>query len=84
MRTHGNQANLNTINPYSAAAEKATAAQRATDVRRKLLKSASGIEGTPSPEEALMVGKWMGATNSQAQVDVEYHTAGAGRDSDFG
>jgi hypothetical protein len=45
MRIHGNQANLNTINPYSAAAEKATAAQRAADVRKKLLKSASGIEG---------------------------------------
>jgi hypothetical protein len=84
MHIHGNQANLNTINPYSAAAEKATAAQRAADTRKKLLKSASGIEGSASPEEALMVGKWIGATNSQTQVDVEYHTASAGRDSDFG
>jgi len=84
MRTHGNQANLNTINPYSAAAEKATAAQRAADVRKKLMKSASGIESGASPEEASMLGKWMNATHGEAQVDVEYRTASAGRDSDFG
>jgi hypothetical protein len=84
MRTHGNQANLNTINPYSAAAEKATAAQRAADVRKKLLKSAGSVDGSASPQEALMVGKWMNPTNTKAQVEVEYHTASAGRDSDFG
>ena len=84
MRTLGNQTNLNPINPYSAAAEKATAAQRAADVRKKLLRSDGGIDGAASPEEASLIGKWMNATNSQTQVDVEYHTAGAGRDSDFG
>jgi hypothetical protein len=84
MRTHGNQVNLNTINPYSAAAEKATAAQRAADVRKKLMKGARGIDGSASPEEASMVGKWMNPTNSETKIDVEYHTASAGRDSDFG
>jgi hypothetical protein len=84
MRTHGNQANLNTINPYSAAAEKATAAQRTADIRKKLVKSASGIEAGASPEEALMVGKWMGSKRGETKVDLEYHTPLAGRDSDFG
>jgi hypothetical protein len=84
MRTHGNQANLNPINPYSAAAEKATAAQRAADVRKKLLNGAGTVDGSASHNEASIIGKWMNANNSQAQVDVEYHTASAGRDSDFG
>jgi len=66
MRTHGNQINLNSINPYSAAAEKATAAQRAADVRKKLAKTASGVEASASAEEALMVGKWIAASNRQA------------------
>jgi hypothetical protein len=83
MRIHGNQTNLSTINPYSAAAEKATAAQRAADGRKKLVKSSNGTESIPGNEEALMVGKWMGM-RTEAQADLEYHTAAAGRDSDFG
>ncbi len=59
MHIQRSQMNLNAVNPYSAAAEKAFAAQRAATVRKKLLKSARGIEGASSPEEAFMVGRWM-------------------------
>jgi hypothetical protein len=51
--------NLNAMNPYSAAAEKAIAAQRAADVRKKLLKSAVIGEAPPTPDEVRMVGEWM-------------------------
>ncbi len=84
MHIHGNQMNLNAVNPYSAAAENAAAAQRAANVRKKLMKSASDIEGVSSPEEAFMLGHWMDSTQSPPQNDAEYHTSTAGKDSDFG
>ena len=85
MHIHASQMNMNAASLYSAAgAEKAAASQRAADVRRKLMKSASDIEGVSSPDEAFMVGRWMNPTQSQAKGGVEYRTATAGKDSDFG
>jgi len=99
MHVHGHQANLDTVNPYSRAAEQAAAAQRAANARKKLLRSAGEIEGADGQGipglstsghdisgqgEAFLVGKWMGAPQGHAHDDVEYHTAVAGRDSDFG
>jgi hypothetical protein len=84
MRIHASPTNLNAVNPYSAAAEKAAATQRAADVRKKLTKSASDIEGVSTPAEAYMVGDWMGARQGATHGDVEYHTSAAGKDSDFG
>lgn len=84
MRIHGNQTNLNVVNPYLAASEKVVAAQRATDVRKKLLNSISDLDTASNQDEAFMVGKWMNAQSGQSQSDVEYHTSTAGRDSDFG
>jgi hypothetical protein len=84
MRTHGNKANLKTSNPYAAAAENATAMQRAADVRKNLTISGSDIKDTASPEEAEGLGTWMNPINSHALVNAEYHTAAAGWDLDFG
>ena len=84
MHIHANPTNLNAVNPYSAAADKVAATQRAADVRKKLTKSASDIEGTPSPDEAYMVGHWMDTRQSAPHDGVEYHTSAAGKDSDFG
>jgi hypothetical protein len=53
--------NLNTINPYSAAAEKAMAAQKAADVRKKLVKSADGTEAAGTLEETLLISSWLNA-----------------------
>jgi hypothetical protein len=84
MHIHGNQMNLNAINPYSAAAERAVAAQKAADVRKKLMGSASDIEGVSSPDEHFMMGQWMGQQHGQSFTEDEYHAGDSGRDSDFG
>ena len=82
MHIHGNQMNFNSISPYSAA-EKAGAAQKAADVRKKLAKGAAAIEGASTPEEAFMIGQWTNSAQIQVQNQDEYHTAASGKDSDF-
>jgi hypothetical protein len=60
MHIHGNSMQSNAANLYSAAgAEKAAAAQRAADVRKKLMKGGLGLDGDLSPEADLMVGRWL-------------------------
>jgi hypothetical protein len=76
--------NMNPVNPYSAAAEKAVAAQRATDVRKKLLKSAAAVEGASGSEGDLMISQWMKADQNQAQGEGHSQSAVSGRDPDFG
>jgi len=50
MHIHGNSMSINAASFYSAAQnEKAAAAQRAADVRKKLLKGAAEIEGAATP-----------------------------------
>jgi hypothetical protein len=84
MHIHASSININAANLDSAGnTEKAAAAQRAADVRKKLLKSAQGVEGAATPEEALMIDQWLNARPGQAQSEDEY-TAGSGRVSDFG
>jgi len=67
MHIQRSQINPNAVNPYSAAAEHALATQRAAAIRKKLLKSASAIEGASTPEEAFMIGRWMDSRYSQGQ-----------------
>jgi hypothetical protein len=83
MHIHGNQMNLNAINPYSAAAERAVAAQKAADVRKKLMNSC-GVEGVSSPDEHFMMGQWMSRQNGQSFTEDEFPAGDSGRDSDFG
>jgi hypothetical protein len=85
MHIHGNSMSINAANFYSAAQnEKTAAAQRAADVRKKLLKGASEIKGAATPEETLLIGQWMDSRHSQVQSEDQYHTSSSGRDSDFG
>ena len=89
MHIHASQMNMNATSLYSAAgAEKAAAAQRAADIRRKLMKSASDIEGVPSPDEAFMIGQWMDSRHSQVespdQNNAQYHAGASGKVPDFG
>jgi hypothetical protein len=84
MHIHGNQMNINTVNPYSAAAEKAVAKQRAAAVRKKLMKSARNIEGASSPGEAFMIGRWMDSRYSQSQSEKQQHASASGKNPDFG
>jgi hypothetical protein len=56
MHIHGNHMNPNLASLYSAAAaEKAAAAQRAAEVRKKLIRSASKLEGELDTEEVSCV-----------------------------
>ena len=84
MHIHGNLLNLSCTNPYAAAADKAAATQRAANVRKKLLKSATDTERIASSEEASLLAKWMEGKQVREQGDVEYHTSVSGKDSDFG
>jgi hypothetical protein len=70
MQIRSSQVNIGTVNPYTAAAEKAVARQRAGAVRKKLLKSAGNIEGASSPEEAFMIGRWMDSRYSQNRSET--------------
>jgi hypothetical protein len=65
-------------------AEKSAAAQRAAEVRRKLLKGASEIKGTATLDESLLIGQWRDSRHSQVQSEEQYHTAVSGKDRDFG
>jgi hypothetical protein len=67
MHIHRSQMNPEARNPYSAAAEKALAAQRAAAVRKRLTKSAREIDSASTPEEAFMIGRWMDSRYSQGQ-----------------
>jgi hypothetical protein len=85
MHIHGNSMSINAASFYGAAQnEKAASARRAADVRKKLLRGASEIEGAATPEETLLIGQWMDSRHSQVQSQDEYHTAAEGKDSDFG
>jgi hypothetical protein len=85
MHIHGNSMSINAANFYSAAQnEKTAAAQRAADVRKKLLKGAAEIEGASTPEESLLIGQWMDSRHSQVQSEDQYHTSASGKDPDFG
>ena len=82
MHIHGNQANLNAINPYSAAAEKALSAQRATNVRKNLRKQAAAAQGAPNAVEETLLGGRL--THAAGRGGVEHHSAETCKDSDFG
>lgn len=76
MHIHGNMMNVQSANPYGAAQnERAAAAQRAAEVRKRLLNSAQSVDGEAGAEETSLIGRWLG--------DDEYHSS-SGRDPDFG
>lgn len=85
MHVHGNSMAINAANFYSAAQNReAIAAERAAAVRKKLLKSAAEIEETATPEESLMIGKWMDAQQGRAQSEDQYHAGAENKEPDFG
>jgi hypothetical protein len=84
MHIHGNSMAVNAANLYFAAQDEgAAAAQRAAEIRKKLLKGALQIDGTSTPEETLLIGQWMDPRHSQVQSEDQYHSNAEGRDLDF-
>ena len=84
MHIHGNSMNINAASLYSTTQQEKAAAQRAANVRKKLLKNASEIDGAGTPEETLMIGQWMNSRHSQEQSGEQNLENGSGRDPDFG
>jgi hypothetical protein len=81
--------NFNAAGLYSVAQdERAAASRRAAEVRRKLVKSASSIEGDSIPEETLLIGHWLNSRqdgrHSQVLDGDQYRSAASGKDPDFG
>ncbi len=85
MHIHGAAMNNYAIGFNSAEqTDKAAAAQRAAETRRKLLKSAQSIDGSPDSAEGLLIGQWLDSRHSQVQSEDQYHTSVSGKDPDFG
>ncbi|MGD0729859.1 MAG: hypothetical protein ABR956_01250 [Terracidiphilus sp.] len=77
MRIHASQMNISSASLYSAAAaEKAAAAHRAAEVRKKLAESASDIESASDPDQAFLIGHWLGPQPNPAQDETQYHPSG--------
>ncbi|MGO9316242.1 MAG: hypothetical protein ACLPXT_15980 [Terracidiphilus sp.] len=83
MHIHGNSTNVNAANLYAAAQEE-SAAQRAASVRKKLLRSASEIDGAASPEETLMIGQWVNSQHHELPSQEQYPYSVSGKDPDLG
>jgi hypothetical protein len=71
MHIQRNQMNITSVNPYSASAENAIAAQRAAKVRKKLIKSTTDIDVSSNPQAPFIVGHWLDAQPDPAQNSVQ-------------
>jgi hypothetical protein len=64
MHIHGSNANNYAANLYSAGNDvRAIAAQRAAEVRKRLLKSGQIVEAELSPERVRMIRQWLADRN---------------------
>lgn len=85
MHIHGNSMGSNAVNIYSAAqAERAAAMRQAAETRRRLRMRAAGMEGGSSPEENLLIGRWLDEDPGEASRGGGYNPSAPGRDPDFG
>lgn len=85
MHVHGSSLNLNAPDPYSVGnVERAAAASRAVEVRKRLLKKAEGSGEEAIPEESVMMGQWLDAGQRRVEGTGPQATAAAGKDPDFG
>ena len=51
----------------------------AANIRKKLIRSASQVEGAATPEETLMIGQWMDSRHSQVESEEQYFDSVSGR-----
>ena len=85
MHIHGNSMSVSPASLYCAAqGERAAQAQKAADVRKKLLNSATAADSAFGPEETLLIGQWLDARHSQVQTEDQYRSTAAGKVSEFG
>ncbi len=86
MHIHPAAIGLQPISSYAAGNERAAAAQRAAEIRKRLLKSAQSgeDEATADPDANLLIGQWLDSRHSQVLPGDEYHAAAQGKDPDLG
>jgi len=85
MHIHGSNANNYAANLHSAATDvRAIAAERAAEVRKRLLKSGQIVEAELSPDRIRMIRQWLASRNGQGQTDDRDSSGSYGRDPDFG
>ncbi len=84
MHIHPSAIGLHSISTYAAGNERAAAAERATQVRKRLLKTAQSAAAGATPEENLLIDQWLDSRHSQVLPGDEYHAASQGEDPDLG
>jgi hypothetical protein len=78
MLVHNHPTNFTAVDLYSSkAAERAASAQRAADVRRKLMKG--GLDGEVDPFGSFLVGEGPEGGSGQRQDQNQNHANTAGR-----
>jgi hypothetical protein len=86
MHVHPAAVGLHAINTYALANERAANAQRAAEVRKKMLKAAQSdeLDINTDPDATLLIGQWLDSRHSQTLPGDEYHAATEGKDPDLG
>ena len=86
MHIHSAAMGLQPTSIYVAGNERAAAAQRAAEVRKRLLKSAQKVdeEAAADPDATLLIGQWLDSRHSQVLPGDQYHAAAEGEDPDLG
>jgi|GEM_PF-7123829 len=79
MASNGTAQPLRNINPYYAASEKAVAAMRPFQARKKPMKHAAGMQNGAISEESPAIGQWMCGSRCQIQSDEPQHAIEAGK-----
>ncbi len=86
MHIHPAAIGLQPISSDAAGNERAAAAQRAAEIRKRLLKSAQSVEdeAATDPDANLLIGQWLDSRHSHVLPGDEYHAAAEGNDPDLG
>jgi len=84
MHIRVNSMAIQPANFYAAAqGEAAAARQQASEARRKLARAASRVDTASTPEEALLINQWIGASILEEPGEKETDPSEGGRDWDF-
>lgn len=81
MHLDKGSSNPNPVNPYNAAAEKTTVAQRSFQLRKKLAKRTAGTQAWAGLGQAPMIGQWMNGGRDSALTEDKRHASSALKDS---
>jgi hypothetical protein len=84
MPHDGNSMNPNPVNPYYAATEKAVAARRPFQTRKKPAKRTAGVQASAGSVQAFLIGQWMSAGRSQALTEDRQHAPRSAKGPDLG